>query len=55
MVEKMDFLEMLIKLKMLYQNQIILILWGAFYIAVAEDAVLLNKKIGLKISDVGGH
>ena len=49
-VYKMDFLEMIIKLKLIYYNKILLISNGSFYIAVAEDAVILNKEIGLKVN-----
>ena len=46
----MDFLEMLIKLKLLFDGKIVLISNGSFYIAVADDAVILNREIGLKVS-----
>ena len=40
----MNFYEMILKLKDIYINEIILVSYGAFYIAIGEDAVLINKK-----------
>ena len=44
----MNFLEMVIRLQITYDEKIILISCGAFYIAVGSDAVVLNKELGLK-------
>lgn len=46
----MNFYEMILKLKEIYINEIILVSYGAFYIAIGEDAVLLNKKLGLQVN-----
>ena len=46
----MEFLEMIEKLKQMYPNRMLLISCGAFYIATGEDAVTLNRKLGLKVS-----
>ena len=47
---KMEYLEMIEKLKQMYPNRIILISCGAFYIATGEDAVTLNKELELRVS-----
>ena len=41
---------MVLNLKTIYQNEILLISCGAFYIAVAEDAVFLHNKLKLKVN-----
>lgn len=46
----MEYLDMLIRLKNVYNGKIVLVSCGAFYIAIGEDAVLLNKKLGLKVT-----
>ena len=46
----MDFFEMLIRLKIVYEKRIVIISCGAFYIAIGEDAIILNKEIGLKLT-----
>lgn len=46
----MEFLEMVLKLKSIYINEIVFVSCGAFYLAVAEDAVILNKKLNLKVN-----
>jgi len=46
----MEFLEMVLKLKSIYINDIVFVSCGAFYIAVAEDAVILHRKLNLKVS-----
>ena len=45
----MDFIDLSIRLETIYFNRIVLILCGAFYIAVGRDAVILNEKLGLKV------
>lgn len=41
---------MFLRLKLIYENEIILISCGAFYIAIAEDAVILSKELGLQVN-----
>ena len=36
------------RLQVIYQEKILLISCGAFYIALAENAVILNEELGLK-------
>ena len=48
----MEYIEMIEKLKQMYPNRIVLMSCGAFYIAIGEDAVILNKKLNLKVSCV---
>ncbi len=48
----MEYLEMVEKIKQIYPNRIVLMSCGAFYIATGEDAVILNKKLNLKVSCV---
>ena len=51
----MEFLDMLIRLKILYDEKIVLISCGAFYIAIGGDAELLNKELGLNKNCVSRH
>lgn len=44
----MDFFEMIQRLQLIYDQQIILISCGAFYIAIGADAVILNHELNLK-------
>lgn len=46
----MEYLEMIEKIKQIYPNRIVLITCGVFYIATGEDAIILNKKMNLKVS-----
>ena len=46
----MDFFEMILRLKIIYEYKIVIISCGAFYIAIGEDAIILNKEIGLKLN-----
>ena len=46
----MNFVDMVIKLQLIYKGKIILISCGSFYIAVGADAVTLNKKLRLKLN-----
>lgn len=46
----MDFFEMVIRLKIIYENKIVIISCGAFFIAIGEDAILLNRELGLKLN-----
>ena len=41
---------MIEKIKQIYPNRIVLITCGVFYIATGEDAIILNKKMNLKVS-----
>jgi len=46
----MDFFDMIQKMQLIYGMKIILISCGSFYIAIGEDAVVLNKELGLKLN-----
>ena len=46
----MEFLEMVLRLKEIYENEIVLVSCGAFYIGVADDAVILHMELGLKVN-----
>ena len=46
----MEFLEMVLRLKEIYGNEIVLVSCGAFYIGVADDAVILHMELGLKVN-----
>ena len=46
----MDYFQMVQRLQMTYDNKIILISCGAFYIAIGADAVTLNEELGLKVT-----
>ena len=48
----MEYIEMIERLKQMYPNKILFMSCGAFYIAIGEDAVILNKKLNLKVSCV---
>ena len=46
----MEFLNMIERLQLICEPKILLISCGSFYIAVARDAIALNKELGLKVS-----
>lgn len=46
----MEFLDMVMELQDANYDKVVLILCGAFYIAIGVDAVLLNNEIGLKLN-----
>ena len=46
----MDFFDMVQKLQIIYGMKIVLISCGSFYITIGTDAVVLNKKLGLKLN-----
>ena len=41
---------MFLRLKSIYENEIVFISCGAFYIAIADDAVILSQELGLKVN-----
>ena len=41
---------MVLRLQLIYEKKIMLISCGAFYIAVGSDAVMLHRKLGLKLN-----
>ena len=41
---------MVLRIKEIYENEIVLVSCGAFYIGVADDAVILNMELGLKVN-----
>ena len=46
----MEFYDMVQRLQLMYGMKIILISCGSFYISIGADAILLNKKLGLKLN-----
>lgn len=44
----MDFIQMIQRLQLIYEYQLVMISCGAFYIAIVEDAIMLNELLGLK-------
>lgn len=41
---------MVLRLKLIYENEIVFVSCGAFYIAVADDAVILSRELGLQVN-----
>lgn len=46
----MEFLDMIMRLQIIYGLKIVLISCGSFYIGIGADAVTLNREIGLKLN-----
>ena len=46
----MNYIDMVMRLQLMYEGKIVLISCGSFYIAIGTDAIILNKKLKLKLN-----